>query len=41
MLVYVWFCAMMGAFGPGGAQLARACASAVEDQYKAMIDGAA
>ena len=39
MLVFVWFCVMMNAMAPSGENVARLYVNAIEDQYRAIIEG--
>ena len=38
MMLFVWFCVIASTMSPGGEKIARHYVSAVEDQYRAMIE---
>jgi hypothetical protein len=39
MMILVYFCVMMSAWTPGGESMARAYVGAVEDSFRAVIEG--
>jgi hypothetical protein len=39
MMIFLYFCVMMSAWTPGGESVARAYAGAVEDSFRAVVEG--